>query len=146
MKNQIGVTIIEVLIAFAILAFGVMTLLQFQNSSLRMANLTHRQNEAYFLAEKKLNETKHFVELTSTPSVADYNDIAVGQTIETYTGLNTTYTITTNVTEDTTLNYKEIAVTVTWTDPNGSTVQSVSLNSVIGKTSVEKSGEYLQGK
>ena len=66
-KQQRGLTIIEALVAFAILAVGLLALVGLHGSNQRELGLARARAEASALAEQKLHELQSFVDLGDIP-------------------------------------------------------------------------------
>lgn len=109
LSNRKGFTLIEVLIAIALLAIGVAVLFTMQTFSANQITYNKSATVATELAQKKVEELK------GTP----YSTIFNGNTQE--KGMTVSWTVapnTVNVTETngstSSYNYKDITVTVTW--------------------------------
>lgn len=140
--KQVGLTLIEILIAMAILAGGIVVIVKFQGDLMRNLGATQQQAEAISLAESKLNELRNYTVIESGGSGTAYDDISSGS--ETVSNNSTTYTTTWNVTNVSDPPHKVIQVTVSWSDSAGQT-QSVTLESIVGEVDPAKSGEVMQG-
>jgi type II secretory pathway pseudopilin PulG len=66
-KQQRGLTIVEALVAFAILAVGLLALVGLHGSNQRELGLARARAEASALAEQKLHELQSFVDLGDIP-------------------------------------------------------------------------------
>lgn len=140
--RQAGLTLIEILIAMAILAAGIVVIVKFQGDLMRNLGSTQQQAEAMSIAESKLNELRYYTVIESGGSGTAYDDIGSGN--ETTTSNNTTYTTVWTVTDVEDPPHKVIQVTVTWTDSTAQS-QSVTLETIIGQVDPAKSGEVMQG-
>ena len=128
MMKQRGIGLIETLLVTLFIAVGVVGLIKLQNQLAYNANYATQQDTANYLAESKMESLRDFNVLTTTSGADAYDDIASGTSNSTVGA--TTYTTTWTVTTDSTIGYKNIAVTVTWTD-NYNTARTLTLNSNI---------------
>lgn len=151
-----GFSMIEVLIAVVVLGFGLMALAALQTSIIRSSSETKAQTVALQLAKDKVEDLRSFQTLAGYQALTSGNDTATESAV-TYTR---TWTVTrfgfqpsvgafaaiTTLTGATpaadaggvafTANneYKRVAVSVTWTDANG-TNQSIGIEDAIGAVS-----------
>lgn len=130
MKNQKGISLIEVLITIIIIAVGILGLAKLQQRLWHHSGLLEQQNQAIIIAEKKIEELRGFEQVQSAAGKFAYDDIAT-ESPQTINSTNTNYTLVSNV-DASDPNYKIINVTVSWTDTNGS-AQSINLTSIISK-------------
>lgn len=134
--TQRGATMVEALVAFLVLAFGLLAIAGFQVTLSRNSDLAKQRSEAMRLAQERLEELRTF------QSLAGYNTLA-NQAAANVTGYatNTTYSIASAITGYTDPNpdYKTVVVTVSWTDRVGAT-QTVTLNSTIAGIDPRQSG------
>jgi Tfp pilus assembly protein PilV len=124
LSGQQGQGLIESLITVLIIFGTVVALMSFQATLAYNDSLTTEQADATMLAVNRLETLRDYQVLTVQPPYAAYASIASGNT--TSVGLNATYTITWTVTAFTNPTYKNIGVTVTWTDRRGK-AQSIAL-------------------
>lgn len=124
-ERIIGASLIEVLIAFAVLALGITSVVSFQGTLTQNSDHSKARTEAANYGEKKLEELRNFTSLAGFDAYASGSD--------TVTGTNHTYTRTWTVTTGT--DYKTIALNVTWPDKSGvaTTNTTVKLNTVIAR-------------
>lgn len=140
MKKQRGITLVEVLIALAILAAGIIALVKFQGDLMRNRIELSQETEALMLAQDQMESLRYYQVLNTTAGYIAYQDKVSGSTALTRT--TTTYTVTWTVTAFTAPDYKTATVTVTWTDPMNVT-QTTTLNSIIGKIDPAVSGSVM---
>lgn len=119
-----GQGLIETLIALLFIAVSVIALIRFQNYLAYSNNITQQQADATILASKQIETLRDFQVLNNTNGYTSYQSIASGT--GSFTGINTTYTITWTVTPYTNPTYKMIDVVITWTDRYNNS-QSVEL-------------------
>lgn len=125
-----GFTLIETLITVLFIAFGVLALIRFQNFLAYDHSLSQQRADAVLLAERQIEILKNYHVVNTTPGYTAYQSIVTGTSSE--TGLSATYTITWTVSTFTNPSYKNISVTVSWTDRNG-TSRSVNLTTRISE-------------
>ncbi len=140
-KSQLmaGFSLLEVLIAFIILAIGVVAIGRVQSLFVANENLAEQKAEATNLAHAKLEQFRSYSKLTGTGN--SYANISSGK--ENVTGRNTTFELTWNVNENTNPSYKTIDVDVIWTAQDGIS-RKVTLSSIIGKMDPVAAGRAIQ--
>lgn len=134
-----GASLIEVLIAFVVLALGITSIVSFQG---RLANeSTHAKSrtEAASIAETKLEEFRNF------GSTAEFDAIASGtDTIDSsdIANLSNVYSVSWTVIDvpSTSPTHKKVDLSVTWPDANGntSTLNTVSLSTVVARVDPQR--------
>lgn len=151
-----GFSMIEVLIAVVVLGFGLMALAALQTSIIRSSSETKAQTVALQLAKDKVEDLRSFQTLAGYQALTSGNDTATESAV-TYTR---TWTVTRfgfqpsvgafaaiatltgatpaadagGVAFTANNEYKRVAVSVTWTDANG-TNQSIGIEDAIGAVS-----------
>lgn len=105
--NENGFTLIETMLAIAIMAIGLLALASLQVTAIGGNAQSKKRTLALALAEDKIETYRHTA----------YDSIPAGQEVE--TGLETLYTRNTNVENDTPVTgVKTITVTVFWHNMN----------------------------
>lgn len=137
-----GVSLIEALVALAVMAIGMLGLVGVQSTLRSNADLARQRSEAVRLAQEKLEERRAFVTLAAaTTPYHGYADLADGSTGETglttSAGSNASYNRTTTIaTLDSSAmpvmpqTAKTITVDVSWSDRTGA-AQNVRLTSLL---------------
>lgn len=138
--SQKGQTLIEIMVTLAILSIGIIALVRFQNYLAYDNSLTQQKSEATILAVKKLETLKDFQVLNNTAGYTSYTSIASGTSSS--TGVNATYSLSWTVTPYTNPTYKNLDVTVSWTDRYG-TAQSVRLISNVAGIEPQNSSAIM---
>lgn len=128
LKNQRGQTLVEVLVTLLFIAAGVIALIRFQNYLAYDTSLSQQKADATILATKQLETLRDFQVLNTTSGYTSYQSIASGSSSSTIG--NTTYTVTWTVTPYTNPTYKNVSISVSWTD-RYSTAQTLRLISNI---------------
>ncbi len=117
-----GQTLIEVMISLLFITVSAIALVRFQNYLAYDTSLVQQKADAMLLAVSKIETLTDFQVLNNTSGYTSYQSIASGTTSS--TGNTAVYTITTTVTAYINPTYKNVSVTVLWTDRNGG-VQSI---------------------
>lgn len=149
--NQMGVSLIEALVALAVMAFGVMGVAGLQVTMRQNADISKQRSEAVRIAQEAIENGRSFTVLATPPTPASgpaaraYEDVktAPATTVIGYT-TNTSYTITRTVVDGTeddpgAPRVKTLLVTVAWADRTGQT-QSVRLNTSLAGVAPELAG------
>ena len=130
-RRQRGISLIEAMVALAVMAFGTLAVLGVQTTLRLNADISKQRNEAVRMAQEALEAARGF------DSVATYDDLlAVDSTpVTVYDESNASYQIRTLVEDAQEAGIEEpqrktISVVVTWEDRSGSQ-QTVRLNSAI---------------
>ena len=123
-KHPSGQTLIEVLVTMVFISISVIALIRFQNYLAYDNSVAQQKGEAVIFAQSKIESLSDFQVLNNTSGYSSYASIASGTS--SVTGTTATYTITWTVTTNANPNYKQIDVTVSWTDRYG-TSQSIRL-------------------
>lgn len=130
-RRQRGISLIEAMVALAVMAFGTLAVLGVQTTLRLNADISKQRNEAVRMAQEVLEAARGF------DSVATYDDLlAVDSTpVTVYDESNASYQIQTFVEDAQEAGIEEpqrktISVVVTWDDRSGSQ-QTVRLNSAI---------------
>lgn len=131
-----GITLVEALVAFALMAIGLLALVRAQAGLRLEADITRQRAEAVRIAQQDL-ET-----LRGNTSTADFDTtvVASGPTEVQAQDTNTVYLLTRVVDEAVALRARLVSVTVGWTDRRGQ-VQSLTLRTVIARTDASLVGQ-----
>lgn len=127
-RKQIGQSLIEVLITVLVVAISAVALVRFHGYLSYDDSLTKQRADATVLAKQQLETLYDFQTKATTAGYTAYADIASGSGTPTVNG--TAYTVTWTVTDFTAPDYKNVNISVSWSDRYGSS-QSVVLNSDI---------------
>jgi len=123
-----GQTLVEALVTLLFIAVGVIALIRFQNYLAYDNSLSRQKADATAIAQSRMEVLRDYQVLNNTAGYTSYESISSGNT--TVTGTTATYTVVWTVATNTNPDYKDVTVTVSWTDRNGVS-QSVVLNSRI---------------
>jgi Tfp pilus assembly protein PilE len=110
------------LITIAFLAVSVIALVSFQSYLTYDNILSQQKTRALLLATSQIETLRDYQVLNNTSGYTSWQSIASGSS--SVTGNTATYTVTWTVTSFANPTYKNVDVTVTWTDQRG-TAQSV---------------------
>lgn len=139
-RNQRGVSVIEALVAFLVMAFGMLALAGMQITLRGGSDIAKQRSEAVRLAQEKMERLRDFEQLATATGRDAYNDVVTeAQSNVTGFSSNATFQIATSVATRTDPDRKDLTVTVNWSDRSGS-LQSVSLDSVIAGINPAMSG------
>ncbi len=123
-RNKKGFSLVEFMIAIAILAIGLLALVGLQSTAIR-GNLTSKNmTSAILLAEKKMEEFKN----TSFASLTGGTDSSLTSTGDPGGIFNRSWTISTY---SGSTYMKQITITITWVE--GSLSKSTSLDTIISR-------------
>lgn len=142
--RQRGVSLIEALVAMAVMAFGMLAVVGLQVTLRTNGDISKQRAEAVRIAQQSIEGWRAFVTVEATPGVFDYQDLVSDGPVN-IAGINATYARSRTLTVWPTVwpggspAMQTLAVAVTWPDRNGET-QTVQLNSVIAGVSPELSG------
>lgn len=136
-----GVSLIEALVAMAVMAFGMLGVLGLQSTLRANADLAKQRSEATRLAQERIEDWRSFSVLPVTGGTKSYAGIPTGTTTETIDsttgfGTNTSFTRTSVVAESSPAGQKTLRVTVSWADRTGTT-HALRLASVVAEISPE---------
>lgn len=121
-RQRRGVSLIEALVAMAVMAFGMLGVLGMQATLRANADLSKQRSEATRLAEEKIEAWRSFSVVPVTSGVKAYASIATEapETLSSFVS-NTTYTRTATVTDSSPAGHKTLVVDVSWADRTGTT-------------------------
>ena len=150
--RQHGISLIEAVVALAVMAFGLLGVVGLQTSLRANADISKQRSEAVRIAQQAIEQQRQFSVISTTAGRFAYNDI-ITQTPPNIVGINATYTLTQTVVDNADPRHKTLTATVSWTDRAGA-VQSINLSTVIAAVGPELSaalavpgiGAVVQGK
>ena len=130
-----GVSLVEALVALAVMAFGMLALVGVQATMRLNSDVAKQRGEATRIATEEIEKLRGFRTITveaNEPAYASYDGMASGApNYDAAGGIgNTTYTITRTVITAAGLPHKSIAVRVSWNDRSNQ-LQTVTLEAVI---------------
>lgn len=133
-----GVSLVEALVALAVMAFGMLALVGVQATMRLNSDVAKQRGEATRIATEEIERLRGFrtiAVVANEAAYASYDGMASGTPAYAAAGGigNTTYTITRTVVTAAGLPHKSIAVRVSWTDRSNQE-QSVTLETAISGT------------
>jgi len=138
-KSQFGFSLLEVLIAFIILAIGVVALGRVQGLFVVNEDVAEQTAKATNLAHKKIEQFRNYTVLTGSGN--SYANIVSGS--ESVVDRSTTFTLTWTVNDNTTPTYKNINVQAVWVAQDGAS-RTVTLSSIISAIDSVAAGQSVQ--
>ncbi len=149
-RRSRGVSLIEALVALAVLAFGLLGVAGMQSSLRATADSTRQRAEAVRMAQEKIEELRAFTVLSGAASgEIDYDDIVSGNdTPAPPSGYaNTTFTRTWTVTAPGSgaPAFKVVSVSVGWTDRNNVSGSVTLSTNVLRAAPVVAAARALRG-
>jgi len=133
-----GVSLVEALVAMAVMGFGMVGLVGMQSGLRNNADLAKQRTEATRIAQERLELRKAFSSLAASP---DRNSFASVNTRapETVAGVSASFTVTEIVPAQTNPLQKSLVVGIEWVDRTG-TPQTVRLVSALAAVAPELAG------
>jgi Tfp pilus assembly protein PilV len=131
-RTNVGTSLVEALVALAVMAFGMLAVLGIQSTLRQNADVAKQRSEAVRIAQEAMESARAFTIIDTTAGQTAYADLGAfaNVVVPGYT-TNTQYMLSREVIERTGPDRKELRVRVDWIDRNGDS-QGVSLDSVIG--------------
>lgn len=138
--RQRGVSLVESMVALAVMGLGMVGYLGTQGVMRQGADLARQRSEATRIAQERMDALREFTVVQPAPGQADYAAVQ-SQAATQVAGVvsNTTYSVQQAVAESTDPPLKTLTVTVTWEDRTGQ-AQQAELSSVISGTPAALSG------
>lgn len=143
LPRQTGVSLIEALVALAVMAFGMLGMVGIQSSLRANSDAARQRSEAVRIAQESIERARSYTIVTAVatpdPNRVYYDALATtpATTVTGYT-TNTTYTRAVTVTPAA-QGFKTIVVNVTWPDRSGTT-QQVRLTTIVHRSPLELAG------
>jgi Tfp pilus assembly protein PilV len=132
-RRQLGTSLVEALVAMAVMAFGMLAVVGVQATLRLNADVAKQRSEAVRIAQDAMEAARGFAAIeapadgqTAYAALAD----AGARSVDGYS-TNTTFLVTQNVVTHADAPRKDIRIHVEWTDRSGQ-AQAVELNSVVG--------------
>jgi Tfp pilus assembly protein PilV len=140
-RTQSGVSLVEALVALAVIGFGLVAYVGLQSTLGQNADIARQRAEAVRLTQEAIESARAFTALTVDPLVVQttFAGIATNEEPETTTGINATYALRRTVIDLPDRNMKALMVETTWSDRNGD-LQAVRAGTVIAAISPELAG------
>lgn len=130
-KAITGFYLLEALIAFVILAFGMAAFVKLQANLMQYSRTAKLQADALVVAKNKIEELRNFQVIVTQAGFKAYEDIVsnAAGVVEEVNGIP--YKVVWLVATDTNVGYKTIDVIVSWSEVD--TVRSVKLSTIVAK-------------
>jgi Tfp pilus assembly protein PilV len=138
--RQRGISLIEAVVAMAVMAFGMLAVVGLQGTLRSNGDISKQRAEAVRIAQQGVEDWRAFVAIETTPGVVDYENLVTDGPTD-VVGINATYSRTRTITVSPggSPPMKILFTTVTWYDRAGE-VQRVELSSVIAGVAPELAG------
>lgn len=144
--RQRGVSLIEALVALAVMAFGILGVVGIQFTLRMNADVSKQRAEAVRMAQEVIEQRRAYAVLPTTAGQIAYADIVTraAVTVGSSTTVNTTYSVTETVVDaqgavPTDPRYRSLVVDVAWTDRTNSQ-QKVQLSTNVFGSEPELGG------
>jgi Tfp pilus assembly protein PilV len=140
-----GVSLIEALVALAVMAFGILGVVGVQSTLRQNADVSRQRAEAVRIAQEAIENWRAFTALPTTPGQTAYADIVSGAAVSVDPAIaNTSFTVTRTVADAQASDpveprLRNLVVDVAWADRTGQT-QHVVLNTSIAGIAPELAG------
>ncbi len=145
-RRQIGVSLIEAVVAMAVMAFGMLGVVGLQASLRSNADVSKQRSEAVRIAQAQIERDRSFSVLPSAPLAGRfaYDDVVTAAAADvTPADSNATFTVTKTVVafpavgdETRVAAHKNVGVRVAWSDRNGE-VQFLRMGTLVSATAPE---------
>ena len=141
---QQGVSLIEALVAMAVMGFGMLGVLGLQSSLRGNADVSKQRSEAVRIAQETIETARAFSVLGAAPGSAAYDSVATTAATDiTRANSNSTFSLQTTVislptigNEDAVAAHKRLVVTVGWRDRND-VIQTMQLATMVSAVAPE---------
>ena len=142
--GQRGVSLMEAVVALAVMGFGMLGVAAMQSSLRQNADLARQRAEAVRLAQDAIERNRSYSVIATTALKQAYDDIPVADSNNTFSGTNrnASYTRAVAAAASAPFNLTTVKATVTWTDRANNT-QSVLLASQIHRVPPELAGSLI---
>jgi Tfp pilus assembly protein PilV len=147
-RTSRGVSLIEAVVALAVMGFGMLGVAAMQSSIRYNADVARQRAEAVRVASEAIEALRSYSVVTASGKI-DYTDIATGVPALTATilpptivGTNATYTRTVTVFDTAAQNRKTVQVTVSWVDRTN-TQQDVRFSTEIHRSPPELAASLI---
>jgi prepilin-type N-terminal cleavage/methylation domain-containing protein len=125
-----GFTLLEALVALAVVSIGLMGVVKMQGLMARYADVSKQRSEATRLAQQQIETLRSYTSIDTAPGQLSWNALAGGNDV---TSTNADFTRTWTLAGASTDPLRRVSVNVAWNDRAGDP-QNVTLNSVISRT------------
>ncbi len=131
-----GLSLIEALVALAVMAFGMLGIVGIQASLRNNADVARQRAEALRMADEVIELARAYSVVNTTAGKHAYQDIAAGSTTTTVAGANTNFTQVVTVSDSADFRFKTLNVRISWQDRTNAT-QEVQLTSIMHRVPPE---------
>lgn len=151
-RNARGVSLIEAVVALAVMGFGMLGIAAMQGGLRQNSDVARQRAEAVRLASDAIEEMRAYAVINSATGKVSYDDIVTGVPATqlnlptSVNGINAVFTRQVTVTDTPAQNRKTVEVRVTWVDRadrSGGTTQEVRLATEIQRSPPELAGALI---
>ena len=115
-KFSRGVSMVEAMVALAVMAFGMLAVVGVQSTLRLNADIAKQRSEATRIAQEKLDEWRSFTVIDTVPPPGQTAWSAIANDVSTVPGSNATYEVRREVVVTADPPAKVVRVTVSWSD------------------------------
>jgi Tfp pilus assembly protein PilV len=137
-----GVSLVEAMVALAVMAFGMLAVVGVQSTLRFNADVARQRSEATRIGQEQLDELRSFTVIDATPGQRAWADIV--DATRTETGLNAVYEVRSEIIGAADSPAKTIRVTVSWADRAAASVADRNQRVVL-TTSIAAAAPALSG-
>jgi Tfp pilus assembly protein PilV len=141
-KASRGVSLVEAMVALAVMAFGMLAVVGVQSTLRLNADIAKQRSEATRIAQENLEQSRTFAVIETADIVGEqtaWEGIVTGTSTVTPETSNTTYTVVRTVNTYTDPPAKALSVKVTWSDRSGQP-QDLTVSTAIAAAAPALSG------
>ncbi len=128
-RSSAGVALVEALVAMAVMAFGLLSVVGMQATLRQNADVAKQRAEAVRIAQAEIEGWRTFAVLPVQPNTSTYAGLVSG-TLTATNGSNTQFTLSRNVTDAFDGAYKVLTIDVNWLDRSNAT-QAVRMSTAL---------------
>ncbi|HEU5297474.1 MAG TPA: prepilin-type N-terminal cleavage/methylation domain-containing protein [Burkholderiaceae bacterium] len=141
-KHSRGVSLVEAMVALAVMAFGMLAVVGVQSTLRFNADVARQRSEATRIAQERLDELRSFTAIDTGP--VEYTWAGIANDVRTANGLNAVYQVRSEVVVPADSQVKVIRVTVSWADRGAANANDLNQRVVLA-SSIAAAAPALSG-